>query len=49
MNEDKKITKEKLRNKASGRYQKKSQGDKLKSETAARKLMEKSFATAKRT
>ena len=37
MNEDKKFSKEKSRKRASGRYQKKSQGEKLKSETSAKK------------
>ena len=37
MDEDKKIRKEKPRKRTSGRYQKKSQGEKLKSETAAKK------------
>ena len=48
MNEEKKFTKEKPRKRASGRYQKKSQGEKLKSETAAKKAYGKKFRHGKK-
>ena len=48
MNEDKKFSKEKSRKRASGRYQKKSQGEKLKSETSAKKAYGKKFRHGKK-
>lgn len=48
MNEDKKITKEKPRKRTSGRYRQKSQGEKLKSETAAKKAYGKKFRHGKK-
>ena len=48
MNEDKKFSKERHKKRASGRYQKKSQGEKLKSETAAKKTYGKKFRHGKK-
>ena len=48
MDEEKKFTKEKPRKRASGRYRQKSQGEKLKSETAAKKTYGKKFRHGKK-
>lgn len=48
MNEDKKFTEEKPRKRTSARYQKKSQGEKLKTETAAKKAYGKKFRHGKK-
>ena len=48
MNEDKKFSKERHKKRASGRYQKKSQGEKLKSETSAKKAYGKKFRHGKK-
>ena len=48
MNEDKKFTEEKPRKRTSARYQKKSQGEKLKTETAAKKEYGKKFRHGKK-
>ena len=48
MNEDKKFTKERHKKRATGRYRQKSQGEKLKSETSAKKAYGKKFRHGKK-
>ena len=48
MNEDKKFSKERHKKRVSGRYQKKSRGEKLKSETSAKKAYGKKFRHGKK-
>lgn len=49
MNEDKKFSKERHKKRASGRYRQKSQGEKLKSETSAKKAYGKKLRHGKKT